>query len=70
MKHSLIRLPEVCRRTGNGKSWTYKQIKEGRFPQPVKTGFRSVAWVESEVDAWIEQRIAERDTGYAGGANA
>ncbi|MEY6764099.1 helix-turn-helix transcriptional regulator [Kluyvera ascorbata] len=70
MKQSLIRLPEVCRRTGNGKSWTYKQIKEGRFPKPVKTGFRSVAWVESEVDAWIEQRIAERNIDYAGGANA
>lgn len=70
MKQSLIRLPEVCRRTGNGKSWTYKEIQAGRFPKPVKTGFRSVAWVESEVDAWIERCITERNANCEGGEHA
>jgi prophage regulatory protein len=31
------------------------------FPKPVKIGHGSVAWVESEVDAWISARMAERD---------
>ncbi|HFF8583239.1 MULTISPECIES: helix-turn-helix transcriptional regulator [Enterobacteriaceae] len=70
MKQSLIRLPEVCRRTGYGKSWIYRLINEERFPQPVKIGFRAVAFVESEVDAWINQRITERDTNSAGGQHA
>ena len=31
----------------------------GLFPRRVKLGFR-VAWVEDEVDAWIEDRILDR----------
>ena len=30
--HSLIRLPEVLKRTGFGKAWIYRLISEGRFP--------------------------------------
>ena len=50
---SLIRLPEVLKRTGFGKAWIYRLISEGRFPAPVKIGVRAVAFIESEVDEWI-----------------
>lgn len=59
-KHpKLIRLPEVKRRTGFGKTWIYTLIKSGTFPSQVKTGVRAVAFIESEIDAWIEKVIAE-----------
>lgn len=35
--------------------------KAGRFPRRVKLGECRVGWLESEIDAWIESRIAERD---------
>ena len=54
---SLIRLPEVLKRTGFGKAWIYRLISEGRFPAPVKIGVRAVAFVESEVDEWIQSVI-------------
>lgn len=40
----------------------WRLIKAGRFPRPVKigNGGRNV-WVESEIDAYIEGKIAERD---------
>lgn len=53
----LIRLPEVLQRTGYGKAWIYLLIGEGRFPAPVKIGARAVAFVESEVDEWIDAVI-------------
>lgn len=59
MKNSLIRLPEVQRRTGYGKAWLYKLIAQKRFPKPVKIGSRAIAFVESEIDDWINQRIEE-----------
>ena len=31
------------------------------FPQPVRLGKNSVAFVEAEIDAWMEAVIAERD---------
>ncbi|EFC1893566.1 TPA: helix-turn-helix transcriptional regulator [Klebsiella pneumoniae] len=54
---NLIRLPEVLKRTGFGKAWIYRLISEGRFPAPVKIGVRAVAFVESEVDEWIQSVI-------------
>lgn len=59
MSQSFIRLSEVQRRTGYSKAWIYRLIKEQRFPQSVKIGSRSIAFIESEIEDWINQRIAE-----------
>ncbi|EFA8815120.1 MULTISPECIES: helix-turn-helix transcriptional regulator [Enterobacteriaceae] len=53
----LIRLTEVMNRTGYCKAWIYRLIKDGKFPAPVKIGTRAVAFVESEIDAWIQSVI-------------
>jgi prophage regulatory protein len=57
----LIKRPEVEARTGLRHSSIYLKIQSGDFPSPVRTGAKGVAWVESEVDQWIERRIASRD---------
>lgn len=59
MSNTLIRLPEVQRRTGYSKAWIYRLISQHRFPKTVKIGTRAIAFVESEIDEWINQRIAE-----------
>ncbi|MBL7637999.1 helix-turn-helix transcriptional regulator [Atlantibacter hermannii] len=61
MSEIFIRMPEVLRRTTYRKAWIYRLISQGRFPQPVKIGSRSVAFIEREIDEWVNQRIAERD---------
>ena len=68
----LIRLPEVLSRTGYGRTSIYRKMEEGSFPRSVKLGgpledsntfdCRAVAWIEVEVDQWIESRIMDRDT--------
>lgn len=57
----LERLPQVKARTGMSRSEIYRRIAMGDFPVPVKLGQRASAWSKHEVDAWISQRIAERD---------
>lgn len=59
MSESLIRLPEVQRRTGYSKAWIYRLLKDGKFPASIKIGSRAIAFIESEVDEWVAQRIAE-----------
>lgn len=56
-----LRLNDVKALTGLGRSTIYKYIKLGTFPDAVKLGGRSVAWIEAEVMAWIAERIRERD---------
>ena len=60
MPHRLLRLNELKQRTGLSKSSIYNQIADGIFPQPVPIGTRAVAWVEDEIQEWINNRIAER----------
>ncbi|MCG5494411.1 helix-turn-helix transcriptional regulator [Ectothiorhodospira variabilis] len=56
-KERLLRRPEVEHRTGYKRSFIYKLMREGQFPQPVKLGSRAVAWRESDIDRWIQDRI-------------
>ena len=53
---SFLRLPQVISRTGMCKAKIYRL--EG-FPKPVKVGGSTSGWIESEVDAWIAETIAE-----------
>lgn len=61
MAKRLIRLPAVKARVDLSKSSIYQMVREGAFPRPIKIGPRACAWLEDEVDAWIEDRIAQRD---------
>ena len=71
-KHRFIRLNEVMGRTGYGRTSIYRKMEDGSFPRSVKLGgppkdpeafdSRAVAWIEDDVDQWIESRIEEQDT--------
>ena len=54
----LIRLPDVEGATGCKKSTIYELMKAGRFPKPVRLSARHVAWPESAVLQWVQDRIA------------
>lgn len=34
-------------------------MAKGNFPKPLQLSERRVAWIESEVNEWISQRIAQ-----------
>jgi len=55
----LIRLSAVINKTGYSKSWIYKLIRNKQFPQPIKIGSRAVAFIEGEIDEWIEMLISK-----------
>ena len=57
----LLRRHKVEERTGKSRAGIYESMDAVTFPRPVKFGPRAVAWVESEIDDWLRQRIAERD---------
>ena len=69
-KNKLIRFPEVMSRTGYGRTSIYRKMEDGSFPKSLKLGgppkdpnefdSRAIAWIEDEVDQWIEFRIEDR----------
>ncbi|MCR9910316.1 AlpA family transcriptional regulator [Vibrio campbellii] len=56
-----LRLKDVKEKTGLSKSAIYSKVKEGEFPMNVSIGSRTVAWLESDINEWLERRIRARD---------
>ncbi|WP_141567858.1 AlpA family transcriptional regulator [Comamonas testosteroni] len=60
-QETLLRKPRVLEMTGWSNSTLYNRISAGLFKPGVKVGPRIVAWPQSEVEAYIQARISERD---------
>ncbi len=56
----MLRLPAVIVKSGLGRDSIYRGGREGWFPKPVKISKRASGWVESEIDAYLAARTAER----------
>ena len=52
-----IRLKEVIKISGLGKTKIYELQAQGRFPMRVQITTHSVGWIEEEVQAWLTARI-------------
>lgn len=55
-----IKLQSVMAITGMSRSSIYLAISEGRFPKQINLGVRSIAFLESEVQEWMEECIVNR----------
>lgn len=51
----LLRLDEVLNRVPVSRSTWWSWCKEGRAPKPIKLGPRTTAWLESDIDAFIQE---------------
>lgn len=54
---AILRLRDVRQRVRLSRSTIYVLAARGEFPAPVKLGVRASGWLESEIAAWIAQRI-------------
>ncbi len=57
----LIKLNDVINLTGLGRTSIYNYMAINQFPKNINQGARSVAWLECEIDDWMEEKVAERD---------
>lgn len=56
---AIIKRHTMPQKTGLSISTIYARIKAGTFPKPIRLGENSVGWLQSEVDGWLRDRIAE-----------
>lgn len=57
MATRLLSLRSVTDRTSLSRTSIYRLMARARFPNSVRLGGR-VAWLDSEVEAWVLDRIA------------
>ena len=55
----LIRRKEVQQKTGLGASSIYALMQKDEFPKPITLSTRRVAWIESDIEKWILERISK-----------
>jgi prophage regulatory protein len=56
----ILRLPELRKRIGLGRSSIYALVKQGSFPRPIPLSRRAVGWLQSDIEQWIAERAAKR----------
>ncbi len=54
----MLRRREVEAITRLSRSSIYNGVNAGTFPRPVRLTQMSVAWLESEINDWLRERIA------------
>lgn len=61
MTDRIIDAPERRQLIPYSDTQVWRLEKEGKFPRRVKLGSNRVGWLESEIRAYIEKKVAERD---------
>lgn len=56
-----VRIEEVSRMVGLSRTSIYSRIQKEEFPKPVPLGGNRVAWLLSELSAYMQTRIDLRD---------
>lgn len=53
----LIRIKKVMEMTGLSRSTIYKMMAQKLFPHSIQLGIRAVAWIDSDVQDWIDEHV-------------
>jgi prophage regulatory protein len=56
----ILRLKQVIEMTGTSKTTIYRWINDGVFPRPINLSAKSVAWLECDINEWIQSKIEAR----------
>jgi prophage regulatory protein len=59
-QNTIIRLPAVIKKTGLSRSTIYGLLAKNMFPARIQLSPRSMGFLEYEINAWLDERIASR----------
>lgn len=62
MLDRFMRIEEVSEITGLSKATIYRYVNAGTMPAPIPLGSRRVGFLLSEVQAYMNERLAKRTT--------
>ena len=59
MSKKLLRPKDAAKKAGISVSHLYALVAQNKFPEPIKISERITAFIESEIDEWIQKRVHE-----------
>ena len=57
----ILKAKQVAEEINVSVPQVYKLASKGTFPKPIKLGERGSGWLTSEIDAWLQSRVDQRD---------
>jgi prophage regulatory protein len=52
--------PEVLRITGFSAATLWREVRAGRFPAPVALSAKRIGFLQSEIEAWVSNKVQAR----------
>lgn len=59
----LEKINQIVKRTELSKSTIYLLISKNKFPRPIKLTEKTTAWLVSDINQWLLERIAASKIG-------
>jgi len=56
----ILKLKDVAEMTALSSSTIYRLMANNSFPKQVKLSDRAIGWVDSEIEEFIQEKIAKR----------
>ncbi|MDH4331255.1 MAG: AlpA family phage regulatory protein [Desulfobulbaceae bacterium] len=60
-----LRMPDVKKLTGLGRSSIYQMMADGVFPRSVAIGSRAVGWMVRDIRGWLQERSLRQNINTA-----
>ncbi len=57
----LLRLPEILRRVPYSEAHIWRLEQAGKFPRRAHLGANGVAWVDAEINDWVDDCLRQRE---------
>ena len=61
VQRRLLTMRTVIAEVSLSRTEIWRRVQRGTFPKPIRLGPQRIAFVASEIDAWVNARVAERD---------
>ncbi len=52
----VVRMSRLVEMIGLSRSTIWKLLSEGKFPNPIRLGSRSIAWRINDIEEWLQSR--------------
>ncbi len=62
MKVIAYDLLKTVKGIGYSRDHLRRKVKAGEFPAPIAISDSRIAWIEAEIDHWLEAKVAQRST--------
>jgi prophage regulatory protein len=67
---TVLSFVDVCKKVGLSRSAIYEQIAAGKFPRQIKLSIRRSGFFAHEIESWLKNKGAERNTADLTGARS